>query len=67
MLILSIALAFGVIVFLLLLRNLGKTFKQDMSGSLSQKILAIVKLILFIEVIVYIIVFTMVFVKTLML
>ncbi len=67
MLILSIALAFGVIVFLLLLRNLGKTFKQDMSGSLSQKILAIVKLVLFIEVIVYIIVFTMVFVKTLML
>ena len=67
MLILSIALAFGVIVFLLLLRNLGKTFKQDMSGSLSQKILAIVKLVLFVEVIVYIIVFTMVFVKTLML
>ena len=66
MLILSIALAFGVIVFLLLLRNLGKTFKQDMSGSLSQKILAVVKLVLFIEVIVYIIVFTMVFVKTLM-
>lgn len=67
MLILIIALAFGVVVFLLLLRNLGKSFKQDMSGSGAQKILAIVKLILFVEVIIYIIVFTMVLVKTLLL
>ena len=67
MLILSIALAFGVIVFLLLLRNLNKSFKQDIKGSGSQKILAIVKLILLVEVIAYLIIFTMVFVKTLLL
>lgn len=64
MLILFLALIFGVVVLLILLRNMKGDFRDQLHGQGSQKIRAVIKLILLIEVVAYILIFLVVIVKT---
>jgi hypothetical protein len=64
MLILFIALIFGVVVLLILLKNMKGDFKAQLQGQGSQKIRAIIKLILLVEVVIYILIFLVVIIKT---
>lgn len=64
MLILFIALIFGIVVLLLLMKNMKGDFRAQLRGKGSEKIRAIIKLILLIEVVIYILVFLVVIVKT---
>ena len=64
MLILFLALIFGVVVLLVLLKNMKGDFRAQLRGQGSQKIRAVIKLILFIEVVVYILIFLVVIIKT---
>ena len=67
MMILIAALAFGVVILLVLAWNMGMTFSNGMRGPVPEKIRAIVKLLLLLEVIGFIVLFVMVIVKTMML
>lgn len=67
MLILFLALIFGVVVLLILLRNMKGDFRDQLRGQGSQKVRAVIKLILLIEVVIYILIFLIVIVKTLLL
>ena len=67
MMILIAALAFGVIVLLILAWNMGMTFTNGLRGVASEKVRAIMKLLLLLEVIGFIVLFVMVLVKTMML
>ena len=67
MMILIAALIFGVVVLLILAWNMGMTFSNGMRGSAPEKIRAIVKLLLLLEVIGFIVLFVMVILKTMML
>ena len=64
MLILFTALIFGVVVLLILLKNLKGDFKAQLHGQGSQKIRAVIKLILLVEIIIYILIFLVVIIKT---
>ncbi|MBR0455911.1 MAG: hypothetical protein IJJ01_04520 [Firmicutes bacterium] len=64
MLILFIALIFGVVVLLILLKNMKGDFRAQLQGQGSQKIRAIIKLILLVEVVIYILIFLVVIIKT---
>ena len=52
MLILFLALIFGVVVLLILLRNMRGDFRENLHGQGSQKLRAVIKLILLIEVVI---------------
>ena len=65
MVILFLALIFGVVVLLILLKNMKGDFAAQLHGQGSQKIRAVIKLILLIEVVIYILVFLVVIIKTL--
>ncbi|MDO4175952.1 MAG: hypothetical protein Q4D99_00545 [Bacillota bacterium] len=67
MLILFIALIFGVVVLLLLLRSMKGNFNAQLHGRGGEKIRAIIKLILLIECVIYILIFFIVLIKTLFL
>jgi len=64
MLILFTALIFGIVVLLILLKNMKGDFRAQLSGQGSQKIRAVIKLILLIEVVIYILIFLVVIIKT---
>lgn len=64
MLILFIALIFGVVVLLILLKNMKGDFRAQLQGQGSQRLRALIKLILLIEVVIYILIFLVVIVKT---
>ena len=64
MLILFVALIFGVVVLLILLKNMKGDFRDHLRGQGSQKVRAVIKLILLIEVIIYILIFLVVIIKT---
>ena len=64
MLILFIALIFGVVVLLILLKNMKGDFRAQLQGQSSQKIRAIIKLILLVEVVIYILIFLVIIIKT---
>ena len=64
MLILFIALIFGVVVLLILLKNMKGDFVSQLNSQGSQKVRAVIKLILLIEVVIYILIFLVVIVKT---
>lgn len=64
MLILFLALIFGIVVLLILLKNMKGDFREHLHGQGSQKVRAVIKLILLIEVVVYILIFLVVIVKT---
>ena len=64
MLILFIALIFGVVVLLILLKNMKGDFVSQLQGQGSQKIRAFIKLVLLVEVVIYILIFLVVIVKT---
>ena len=65
MLILFAALIFGVVVLLILLKNMKGDFRAQLQGQGSQKARAVIKLILLIEIVIYILIFLVVIVKTL--
>ena len=65
MLILFIALIFGVVVLLILLKNMKGDFREQLKGQGSQKVRAVIKLVLLIEVVIYILIFLVVIIKTL--
>lgn len=67
MLILFITLIFGIVVLLLLLKSMKGNFSAQLHGRGGQKVRAIIKLVLLIEVIIYILVFLVVLVKTIFL
>ena len=64
MLILFIALILGVVVLLILLKNMKGDFRAQLQGQGSQKIRAIIKLILLVEVVIYILIFLVIIIKT---
>ena len=64
MLILFLALIFGIVVLLILLKNMKGDFREQLQGQGSQKVRAMIKLILLIEVVIYILIFLVVIVKT---
>lgn len=67
MMILIAALAFGVIVLLILAWNMGMTLGNGMRGPTVEKVRAVAKIVLLLEVVGFIILFVMVLVKTMML
>ena len=67
MLILFIALIFGEVVLLLLLKSMKGNFNAQLHGRGGEKIRAIIKLILLIECVIYILIFFIVLIKTLFL
>ena len=67
MMILIAALAFGAVVLLILAWNMGMTLTNGLRGVASEKVRAIMKLILLVEVIGFVVLFVMVLVKTMML
>ncbi|MCQ2546769.1 MAG: hypothetical protein MJ161_04385 [Clostridia bacterium] len=67
MLILFLALIFGVVVLLLLLKSMKGNFNAQLQGKGGQKVRAVIKLILLIETVIYILIFLVVLVKTLFL
>ena len=64
MLILFLALIFGIVVLLILLKNMKGDFSAQLHGKGSQRIRAIIKAILLIMILVYILIFLVVIVKT---
>ena len=52
MLILFLALIFGIVVLLILLKNMKGDFREHLHGQGSQKVRAVIKLILLIEVVI---------------
>ncbi len=64
MLILFLALIFGVVVLLLLLKNMKGDFSAQLQGQGTQKVRALIKLILLIETVIYILIFLVVIIKT---
>ena len=64
MLILFLALIFGVVVLLILLKNMKGDFRAQLQGQGSQKIRAMIKLILLIEIVFYSLIFLAVIIKT---
>ena len=64
MLILFIALIFGVVVLLILLKNMKGDIVAQLQGQGSQMIRAFIKLVLLVEVVIYILIFLVVIVKT---
>lgn len=67
MLILFAALIFGIVVLLILLKNMKGDFTSQLHGQGSQKIRAIIKLVLLIEIVIYILIFLVVIIKTIFL
>lgn len=67
MLILFTALLFGIVVLLILLKNMTGDFKAQLHGRGSEKVRAIIKLILLIEIVLYILIFLVIIVKTIFL
>lgn len=67
MMILIATLAFGLVVLLILAWNMGMTFTSGMRGNAPEKIRAVVKILLLVEVVGFIVLFVMVLVKTMML
>lgn len=67
MMILIAALAFGAVVLLILAWNMGMTFTNGLRGGIPEKVRAILKLLLLLEVIGFIVLFVMVLLKTMML
>lgn len=67
MMILIAALAFGLVILLILAWNMGMTFSGGLRGRASDKVRAIFKLALLVEVVGFIVLFVMVLVKTMML
>ncbi len=67
MMILIAALAFGVVVLLILAWNMGMTLTTGFRGNVPEKIRGIIKIILLLEVLGFIVLFVMVLVKTMML
>lgn len=64
MLILFLALIFGVVVLLLLLKNMKGDFNAQLQGQGTQRVRALIKLILLIEIVIYILIFLVVIIKT---
>ena len=64
MLILFLALIFGIVVLLILLKKMKGDFREQLRGQGSQKVRAIIKLVLLIEIVIYILIFLVVIVKT---
>ena len=64
MFILFVALIFGVVMLLLLLKNMKGDFTSQLRGQGTQKVRAIIKLILLIEIVIYILIFLIVIIKT---
>ncbi len=67
MLILLMALVFGIVILLLLVRNMTGSFRQQLSCSGKEKVRAILKIILLILTLIYIVLFVLVIIKTLIL
>ena len=67
MLILFTALLFGIVVLLILLKNMTGDFEAQLHGRGSEKVRAIIKLILLIEIVLYILIFLVIIVKTIFL
>lgn len=67
MLILFAALIFGIVVLLILLKNIKGDFRDQLHGKGSEKVRAVIKLILLIEVVIYILIFLVVILKTIFL
>ena len=64
MLILFLALIFGIVVLLILLKNMKGDFSAQLHGHGTQKLRAIIKAILLIMIVLYILIFFVVIVKT---
>lgn len=64
MLILFLALLFGIAVLLILLKNMKGDFIAELRGHGTQKIRAIIKAVLMIMVLLYILIFLVVILKT---
>ena len=67
MLILFTALLFGIVVLLILLKNMTGDFGAQLHGRGSEKVRAIIKLILLIEIVLYILIFLVIIGKTIFL
>ena len=66
MLILFVALIFGIVVLLLLLRSMKGGIREQLSYAGLPKLLSILKLLLLVMVIIYILLFIVVIIKTIM-
>lgn len=64
MLILFIALIFGIVVFLILLKGMPDNFRAQLRGRGTAKVGAIIRAVLLIEIVIYILVFVIVIIKT---
>ncbi|MGI6765966.1 MAG: hypothetical protein ACOX4R_01975 [Lentihominibacter sp.] len=67
MLILLMALVFGIVVLLFLVRNMTGSFRQQLNCKGKEKLRAILKIILLILTLIYIALFVLVIIKTLIL
>lgn len=67
MLILSIALAFGLAVLIIIVWNMGLTLGSGFRGNVAEKVRGVLKILLLLETIGFIVLFVMVIVKTMML
>lgn len=65
MLILILALVFGVVVLLFLIRSMTGSFKEQLSCGGTEKLKAVLKIILLVQVVLYIVLFVLVIIKTL--
>ncbi len=64
MLILFIALIFGIVVLLLLLRSMPTNFRDNLKGHGREKTRTVIKLILLLEIVLYILIFLVIILKT---
>lgn len=67
MIILSVALAFGLAVLIIVVWNMGLTFSGGVRGNVAEKIRVVLKVLLLLETIGFIVLFVMVIAKTMML
>lgn len=67
MLLFILALIFGIVIFILLLKNIKKNTRERLKyGTKWEKACEIIKLILFAETAIYVVVFIIVMIKTLL-
>ncbi len=67
MIILSVALAFGLAVLIIVLWNMGLTLGGGFRGNAAEKVRGVLKILLLLETIGFIVLFVMVIAKTMML
>lgn len=67
MILFILALLFGIVVFVLLLKNIKKNTKERLKyGNRWEKVCEIIKIILFAETAIYLIIFIIVIIKTIL-